>query len=1108
MRKNIFTLLLSSMVATMGMAQAPTTNAPNPERPDSLVKSAYSDAYSQFTKWDQYSWSKCTFSTFYPVDDSNKVLKLSDLSWAAISLGGRDVHDMTYLHLDVFTPSDSAVVKMSVGFAGFSGGEVYSNSRSITAGQWNQLDIPLKEFSGYNFYGTAVLRLRKDDGTNTVLYIDNVYFYTEASSSGGSDSEDKGDSTTDIPASPTPSLKADEVISAYSDAYKAATSWEIKGYKSGYTVEEVVADGNNHMEKFSPFNWTSISLGGADVSSKNYVHFDVYTPSGSKLTGIQPAFGQQDNSGTKYGASYTLKAGQWNSFDVKLSSFAGYDFSATQTLRIKRSSGKDDDLYLDNVYFYTKSGDDSGHTGGGDDSGSTEQDKITSAPMPPYSKNDVKSMYADRYTSFTKWSPYTYSTCKFATVNPATGDNVLKMTNMGWAAIAVGTRDVSDQTYFHADVFPLTDGTVTFGFSKYSGGEVYAGAQTVKANQWNQIDIPLSQFSGYNFADLEVFRIKQSGCPTVYLDNVYFYVEGADTTSIDDEAEIPHAPVPTQEESDVKEVYSDHYTNWANFAPQSWSKASFEEIKVGTSDNVWKFSNIDWAACNIGDRDMSDKGYVHFDVYTPSGNNIEQVNFGFAYWSSGQHYVDKYYTLTPDKWNSFDIPLYLFGDFDFTKTNVLRIRTSGHNGNSILYLDNVYFYGKPDSTGYDPNKYPAIQDNTDGELPDINKPMLGVNLASASGGSVPGNFGTDYKMPNKEDLYYFKAKGCRLIRFPFRMARLVEDIDADTLDWNKGAKSDIVAMKAIVDEAERLGMWVLLDAHDYAERTINGTQQHAGDSVYTAARFGHTWRLVADAFKNNKNIWGYDLQNEPKISSITQLKEVYQAAIDSIRTVDTHTPIVVEGLNWASAYQWTYDSTKVNSNWPLKDLVDPSDKVVYQAHTYFDRDNSGTYQNSYSSEVRKFNVYETRLKPFLEWLKKNGKKGIVGEFGVPYVDSTKTYSDERYMALLDSTLNYIRSYQQSATYWCAGSMYESNSLSCQPDKSTLYGNYAIEKSTAAVLGKYFGNWVLSDPLPTAIDKITVEKREENGVIYNLSGQRVSASYKGIVIKNGKKYLQR
>jgi hypothetical protein len=30
----------------------------------------------------------------------------------------------------------------------------------------------------------------------------------------------------------------------------------------------------------------------------------------------------------------------------------------------------------------------------------------------------------------------------------------------------------------------------------------------------------------------------------------------------------------------------------------------------------------------------------------------------------------------------------------------------------------------------------------------------------------------------------------------------------------------------------------------------------------------------------------------------------------------------------------------------------------------------------------------------------------------------------------------------------------------------------------------------------------------NGLIYNLSGQRVDASYKGLVIKNGKKLIQK
>lgn len=42
--------------------------------------------------------------------------------------------------------------------------------------------------------------------------------------------------------------------------------------------------------------------------------------------------------------------------------------------------------------------------------------------------------------------------------------------------------------------------------------------------------------------------------------------------------------------------------------------------------------------------------------------------------------------------------------------------------------------------------------------------------------------------------------------------------------------------------------------------------------------------------------------------------------------------------------------------------------------------------------------------------------------------------------------------------------------------------------------------------PTAVDGIQAE--QEDGVIYNVFGQRVDESYKGIVIRNGKKYIQR
>ncbi len=46
-------------------------------------------------------------------------------------------------------------------------------------------------------------------------------------------------------------------------------------------------------------------------------------------------------------------------------------------------------------------------------------------------------------------------------------------------------------------------------------------------------------------------------------------------------------------------------------------------------------------------------------------------------------------------------------------------------------------------------------------------------------------------------------------------------------------------------------------------------------------------------------------------------------------------------------------------------------------------------------------------------------------------------------------------------------------------------------------------------LPTGIQNIkAATKTIENNVIYNLAGQRVNESYKGIVIKNGKKYIQK
>lgn len=50
-------------------------------------------------------------------------------------------------------------------------------------------------------------------------------------------------------------------------------------------------------------------------------------------------------------------------------------------------------------------------------------------------------------------------------------------------------------------------------------------------------------------------------------------------------------------------------------------------------------------------------------------------------------------------------------------------------------------------------------------------------------------------------------------------------------------------------------------------------------------------------------------------------------------------------------------------------------------------------------------------------------------------------------------------------------------------------------------------WLDEEGNVTAIDKV-VTKNIEDGAIYNLRGEKVNASYKGLVIKNGKKYIQK
>ena len=51
-------------------------------------------------------------------------------------------------------------------------------------------------------------------------------------------------------------------------------------------------------------------------------------------------------------------------------------------------------------------------------------------------------------------------------------------------------------------------------------------------------------------------------------------------------------------------------------------------------------------------------------------------------------------------------------------------------------------------------------------------------------------------------------------------------------------------------------------------------------------------------------------------------------------------------------------------------------------------------------------------------------------------------------------------------------------------------------------------FAFGDNLATAIETAEVADTDADGAIYNVAGQQVGKDYKGIVIKNGKKYLNK
>jgi endoglucanase len=247
-------------------------------------------------------------------------------------------------------------------------------------------------------------------------------------------------------------------------------------------------------------------------------------------------------------------------------------------------------------------------------------------------------------------------------------------------------------------------------------------------------------------------------------------------------------------------------------------------------------------------------------------------------------------------------------------------------------------------------------------------PLVGINLAGAEFGNLPGRHTVDYMYPSPQNVAYFAGLGFNCLRVPFRWERLQPALGGDF------AAEEMQRLALLVADITRHGLIAILDPHNYAKRRIsedNWSRDHLiGSEAVPTDTFVDFWRRLASLFKDNDRVI-FGLMNEPTDISASAWLEIANRVIGAIRDTGAANLLTVPGTNYTGAHSW-----RSSGNTALAGVVDPGNRFAIEVHQYFDDNSSGTTPKATSGSCG-----TDRLREFQDWARKNKLKAFLGEFG-------------------------------------------------------------------------------------------------------------------------------
>ena len=479
-----------------------------------IFGSHYNKTNNGFNIYDKWGDEKTTPS-FAQTEDGFSLIQLSNFDYHPLTFynSPADLSTAAYINIDAFFSKDVSTVGIKLYPSGDTDYEFTSN-KTYKKGKWHSIQIPLSEFACVKGNEalqrtTSMLLSVQGDDVGVTAYLDNIYFSTEANE------------PMEIPAASIPERSAANVVNFYSTKYGTDIELLFLKWGSDYNVSKKDDSDGNELLKLYGFNMGAIQYNPnnqiLEIGDNNKFHLDVYAGNAIpafKVTLMlyENRIGNSENIEFETPA-YNLAANKWHTIDIDIDDFLEDTERKISTIQIHTGSNNNT-IYLDHIYFYNDK-----------DIIPVEGAPEHMAYLPPVQLNpaNVISVFSDAYENglpdgypeIADWEQTTVET-----IVRQGNNSIYQLTKTNQFPFELGNVNLSGMDSLHIDVYSpdATSLSITL-----DGGTKHSIPLTLVPNEWNRINIALSEFTDVPLEEVHYLSLEDGNEKTFFIDNIYFF---------------------------------------------------------------------------------------------------------------------------------------------------------------------------------------------------------------------------------------------------------------------------------------------------------------------------------------------------------------------------------------------------------------------------------------------------------------------------------------------------------------------------------------------------------------------------------------------------------